>query len=75
MFTIVLAWGVVGLNIPILYFTSVSSPIFGLVGCLIPAWLVLRVPELARYRNIALIVIVLTGILLIVSPFLAFWSS
>ena len=74
IFTILLAWGVVSLNIPILYFTSVSSPIFGLVGCLIPAWLVLRVPELARYRNAALVIIILTGMLLIISPFLAFWS-
>lgn len=74
IFTIVLAWWIVGLNIPILYFTSISSPIFGLVGCLIPAWLVIRVDELARYRNSALIIIVLTGCLLIISPFLAFGS-
>ncbi len=73
-FVVVLGWGVVTLNIPILYFTSISSPIFGLVGCLIPAWLVLRVPSLAHYRNVTLIIIILTGLLLIISPFLAFGS-
>ena len=72
LFIIVLGWSIVTLNIPILYFTSMSSPIFGIVGCLIPAWLVLRVPSLARYRNGALIIIILTGLLLVISPFLAF---
>jgi len=73
-FTIILAWSVVSLNIPILYFTSISSPVFGLVGCLIPAWLVLRIPALSRYRSPALILIILTGLLLLllVSPLLAF---
>lgn len=72
LFIILLAWSVVTLNVPILYFTSISSPIFGLVGCLIPVWLVLRVPSLARYRTISLVFIALTGLLLIISPFLAF---
>jgi len=38
----------------------------------IPAWLVFRVSALKRYRNVGLIVIVITGILLLISPFLNF---
>jgi len=72
LFIIVLAWGVVRLNVPVLYFTSISSPIFGLVGCLIPAWLVLKSKALEQYRGFGLAIIVLTGLLLCISPFIAF---
>ena len=75
LFAIVLAWGAVALNAPVLSFTSICSPIFGLVGCLIPAWLVLKVPALHKYKGISLGIIIITGILLCISPFLAFaWS-
>ena len=72
LFLISLAWFVVCRQVPVLNFTSISSPIFGFVGCLIPAWLVLRVPSLARYRNPALVVIIIMGVLLVISPFLNF---
>ena len=72
IFLVALAWFVVTRDIPVLNFTSISSPIFGLVGCLIPAWLVLRIRALARYRNASLIIIIITGILLLISPFLNF---
>lgn len=69
---ILLAWGAIVLNAPVLSFTSICSPIFGLVGCLIPAYLVYKVPMLHKYKGIALYIIIITGILLCVSPFLAF---
>ncbi|XKM13661.1 hypothetical protein RCS94_00360 [Orbaceae bacterium ac157xtp] len=72
VFAIILAWGAVILNLPVLSFTSICSPIFGLIGCLIPALLVYRVPALHKYKGIALYIIIITGILLCVSPFLAF---
>ena len=72
LFLVALAWFVVTCNIPVLNFTSFSSPIFGLIGCLIPAWLVWRVPALARHRTPSLALIVLTGVLLLISPFLNF---
>lgn len=72
VFAILLAWGAVVLNAPVLSFTSICSPIFGLVGCLIPAWLVIRVPSLHKYKGVSLLVIIFTGLLLCVSPFLAF---
>lgn len=72
IFTILLAWGAIVLNAPVLSFTSICSPIFGLVGCLIPAYLVYQVPSLHKYKGISLYIIIATGILLCVSPFLAF---
>lgn len=60
------------LNAPVLSFTSICSPIFGMVGCLIPAWLVYKVPALHKYKGVSLVIIVITGLLLCVSPFLAF---
>ena len=69
---ILLAWVAISSNFPILSFTSISSPIFGLVGCLIPAYLVYKVPSLSKYSGAATQLIILTGILLLISPFLAF---
>lgn len=72
LFAIVLAWGAIILNAPVLSFTSICSPIFGMVGCLIPAWLVYKVPALYKYKGISLAIIIITGLLLCISPFLAF---
>lgn len=72
IFTILLSWGAIVLNAPVLSFTSIYSPIFGLVGCLIPAYLVYQVPALHKYKGVSLYIIIITGLLLCVSPFLAF---
>lgn len=37
LFAILLARSAIVLNAPVLSFTSICSPIFGMVGCLIPA--------------------------------------
>jgi len=71
-FIILLAWSAIALNAPILSFTSVCSPIFGMVGCLIPAYLVYKVPHLHKYKGAATNLIIVTGILLCISPLLAF---
>ena len=72
LFIILLAWAAVAINAPILSFTSICSPVFGLVGCLIPAYLVYKVPHLAKYKGMATNMIIITGILLCISPLLAF---
>ncbi|MCX7207443.1 MAG: hypothetical protein NT086_15965 [Proteobacteria bacterium] len=72
VFTILLSWGAIALNAPVLSFTSICSPIFGLIGCLIPAYLVYKVPALHQYKGWALKVIIATGFLLCISPLLAF---
>lgn len=72
IFTILLSWGAIVLNAPVLSFTSICSPIFGLVGCLIPAYLVYQVPALHKYKGVSLYIIIVTGLLLCISPLLAF---
>lgn len=72
IFAILLAWSAIVLNAPVLSFTSICSQIFGMVGCLIPAWLVYKVPALHKYKGMSLYLIIVTGLLLCVSPFLAF---
>lgn len=72
VFAVLLAWGAIILNAPVLSFTSICSPIFGMVGCLIPAYLVYKVPMLHKYKGISLYLIIFTGLLLCISPFLAF---
>ena len=72
VFIILLAWSAIALNAPILSFTSICSPIFGMVGCLIPAYLVYKVPALNKYKGMATNMIIVTGILLCISPLLAF---
>lgn len=73
-FIILLPWSAIILNIPILDFTSICSPIFGVVGCLIPAILVYRIPGLNPYKGIGTFITIFTGILLVISPLLAFWK-
>jgi serine transporter len=72
IFAVLVSWGAVILNAPVLNFTSICSPIFGLIGCLIPAYLVYEIPTLHQYKGVTLWIIIMTGVSLIVSPFLAF---
>lgn len=72
LFTIAMCWGAVASNAPILSFTSICSPIFGIVGCLLPAYLVHKMPHLHHYKGTATNIIIVTGILLCISPILAF---
>ncbi len=72
IFAVLVSWGAIVLNAPVLSFTSICSPIFGLVGCLIPAYLVYKVPMLHQFKDLSLKIIIFTGLLLVISPFLAF---
>lgn len=72
IFAILLAWSAIVLNAPVLSFTSICSPIFGLIGCLIPARLVYKVPALHKYKGLSLKIIIITGLLLCPLPLLAF---
>jgi serine transporter len=72
IFIILVAWLATIINFPILYFTSICSPIFAIIGCFIPVLLVYRSDRLKKYRGIVTYIVILTGILLFLSPFLAF---
>ncbi|WP_141920175.1 amino acid permease [Zymomonas mobilis] len=68
-FAVLLAWGAVIVNLPVLSFTTFCSPIFGVIGCLIPVWLVMKRPALTKYRGAGLVFIAIIGVLLCLSPF------
>ncbi len=72
IFIVLVAWSAALLNFPILYFTSICSPIFGIIGCFIPVILVYKSDSLRKYRGFIPFIVVITGILLVLSPFLAF---
>lgn len=74
LFIILLPWCAVIVNVPILDFTSICSPLFGVVGCLIPSILVYRVPSLHQFKGIGTSITIFTGILLVISPLLAIWK-
>ena len=70
VFGVLLAWGVIALNIPILLLMKYSGIIVAIVSCLIPVFLVCKVPFLAKYRKPSLILITIIGIFMLLSPFL-----
>ncbi|AXL22365.1 hypothetical protein DKB62_05015 [Megasphaera stantonii] len=73
VFAVAVAWGAIVLNAPVLKLLTLLGPIFGLIGCLIPAYLVYKVNSLHKYKGITLVLIIFAGVLLVVSPFLAFF--
>lgn len=70
LFSLIFCWVIVAFNIPILMLLSFLGPLIGIIGCIVPAILVYKVEELHQYKGPVLWAIVLTGLLLIVSPFL-----
>ena len=68
---VLLGWTATIVDFPILYFTSICSPIFAVIGCFIPVTLIYKVDTLAKYRGPQSWIVVFTGVLLVLSPFLA----
>lgn len=72
LFSILLSWSSIVGNFPVLSFTVLCSPIFGILGCLVPAWLVYKVPELKPYQGYGVYFVVFIELLLCVSPIFKF---
>ena len=70
LFAVFVSWGAAILNFPVLKFLSWVGPIFGILGCLLPSYLVYHIPRLSKYKGAYIYFIVFTGIMLIISPFL-----
>lgn len=69
VFGVLVAWGAIILNIPVLRLLTWMGPIMGIIGCFIPTYLVYKLDFLARFRSPTLFFIVAAGILLTISPF------
>ncbi|ERT62578.1 serine transporter [Megasphaera vaginalis (ex Srinivasan et al. 2021)] len=72
VFCVCVSWGAIALNAPALTFTTLLSPLMGVLGCLMPVYLVMQTPQFKHYRDWKLCTISSIGILLVISPFLAF---
>ena len=69
VFGVLVAWGAIILNIPVLRLLTWMGPIMGIIGCFIPTYLVYKLDFLARFRSPSLMFIIAAGILLSISPF------
>lgn len=69
VFGVLVAWGAIILNIPVLRLLTWMGPIMGIIGCFTPTYLVYKLDFLARFRSPTLMFIVAAGVLLTISPF------
>ncbi|EAT2981281.1 transporter, partial [Salmonella enterica] len=65
---IVLLWGWVVADVSTMALLQWTVGTFGLVSCLIPCYLIWRVPSLQKYKSPAVIFVSLMGFMLVVSP-------
>lgn len=65
-----LTWLSIVFNAPIYKLVPLSGPIFGILGCLVPAYIVFKTPRLKKYRTKSIYFIIFIGIVLVISPLL-----
>ncbi|MGQ4006024.1 serine permease [Francisellaceae bacterium CB300] len=65
-----LTWLSIVFDVPIYNLVPLSGPIFGILGCLVPAYMVYKVPSLHVYKSKSVYFIIFIGIVLIISPLL-----
>lgn len=67
-FIVALLWLWVTTRFPILLLQQLGAPIYGVVSCLIPCYLVYKVPVLHKFKTPSVLLVVLIGVLLCLSP-------
>lgn len=67
-------WFWVSTRFSILFFMQLGGPLFGVVSCLIPCYLVYRVPVLHKFKGTTVWFIIFFGLLLCLSPFFKFFE-
>ena len=67
-------WAWVSIRFSVLAFMQLGAPLFGLVSCLIPCYLVYRTPQLQKFKGFGVLFIIFFGILLCISPFFKFFE-
>lgn len=73
-FVVGLLWLWVSLRLKVLTFLQFGGPIYGIVTCLIPFFLVYKVPALHKYKGFAIWYVAIFGVILILSPFFTFFE-
>jgi len=74
VFIVLLLWVWVLTHFPILLLQQIGSPVYGIVSCIIPCYLVFKVPQLRKYYSWRVLFISATGVLLCLSPFFKFFE-
>lgn len=69
IFIVLLLWVWVLTHFPILLLQQIGAPVYGIVSCIIPCYLVLKVTQLRKYYSWRVLFISATGVLLCLSPF------
>lgn len=67
-------WLWVSTRFSILFFMQLGAPLFGIVSCLIPCYLVYKVPVLNKFKGFSVSFIIFFGVLLCFSPFFKFFE-
>ncbi|TNB81528.1 transporter [Pseudomonas sp. Fig-3] len=70
VFIIALLWCWVMTKFSILLLQQIGAPVYGVVSCLIPCYLVFKVPVLRVYKSWKIYYIGLFGVMLCIAPFL-----
>lgn len=71
---IITLWFWVSTRFSILFFMQLGGPLFGIVSCLIPCYLVYKVPALHKFKGPTVWFIIFFGVLLCLSPFFKFFE-
>lgn len=69
VFIVFLLWIWVLTHFPILLLQQIGAPVYGIVSCIIPCYLVFKVSQLRIYYSWRVLFISITGVLLCLSPF------
>ncbi|MFV9931449.1 MAG: aromatic amino acid transport family protein [Francisella endosymbiont of Hyalomma asiaticum] len=65
-----LTWLSIVFDAPVYKLVPLSGPIFGILGCLVPSYIVFKIPQLERYRTKSIYFVIFVGIILVISPLL-----
>lgn len=68
VFVVLILWAWVMTRFSIIVLTQIASPVFGIVACLIPCYLVLKVPVLHKFKGAVVYYVIILGIMLCVTP-------
>ena len=63
-------WGWVQMNAKVLFILHLSAPLFGIIACFIPVYLIFKMPSLAYLKGGKALYVLIFGIILTISPLL-----
>ncbi|QWU99461.1 aromatic amino acid transport family protein [Francisella salimarina] len=65
-----MTWLSIVFDAPVYKLVPLSGPVFGILGCLVPAYIVFKIPSLEKYRTKSIYFVIFVGIILVISPLL-----